>query len=241
MMKQKYKPPIWLYTTCILGIIVLGALGVFLPSYYENMGNCIFKMNEMIFYSGIISGGISGIVTFLVLLISYVQNKSQSLAMQEQYNDEKRLTILPYINALIVTEPHAKPDSGITIHHDKKSTIITFQGKMSIKNIGHGNCFNFSFIKCTIDGIVITDIEYVSSYDGIMKTDTNIEIGQERTFYIIFKMGHDWTQKDAHISLLAEFSDIIGTKYSQEYEINMYEKNMFMYRVHSPKVINDLA
>lgn len=233
----KQNSNVVLYTICFVGVISFVLLSIFLPNHYQDKGENFFKINEMIFYGSIISGGISGIITFLVLLITYSQNNKQFATHLDNYEEEKRLAIMPYLDIHLQKCDINKLDSCITVYNDIKSTLVTFQDKFSIKNVGHGNCFNLKFKTCVIGEICINNIDYFGICDGFAKGETNIEKGEERFIGLGFKMGKDWYEEKSVIVLSVEYNDIIGTYYEQNFNLLQQEKKLYITQVSFPKKV----
>ncbi len=229
--------------------ILVVAITIIVPIIIDNFIFPLQSYEDWLGFSGsymgsIIGGLLSGAVTFLILIATHkktdeaIKLTRESLSQtKKQYEEEKRLNVIPYINAETVKCSNSELQYAVTIYGDTQSTIIDAVSLFKFSNIGHGNCFSLKFKKFIIDEIIVQeeDIEIFHINDSIKKGGINLELNEQALMNIELKMGPSWTDHTAIAKILLEFQDIIGNVYYQEITLSTYHRLIFVSQVLPPK------
>ena len=157
--------------------------------------------------------GITAVYVVATIFISCANIKSanatrdQLTESKRQYEDKKRLEIMPYFEIIVHDDIRDFVECiGLTISNSNAENSTIIDRRISIKNIGLGVAKDFTYTWCNLDGC------YPRNDLGF----TAFAPGEEKSIYFDFYAEHkeDFSEYEAQVSMIFYYSDLLENKYS---------------------------
>ena len=157
--------------------------------------------------------GITLVYVIATIAIWFANHKSaratekQLIESKRQYEDKKRLHIMPYFEIIVHDDIRDFVECiGLAISDRKAENSTVIGRRVSLKNIGLGVAKDFTYTWCNLDG----------SYHRNDLDFTAFAPGEEKSIYFDFYAEHkeDFSEYEAQVSMIFNYSDLLENKYS---------------------------
>ena len=175
--------------------------------------------------------GITAIYVVATIFISCANIKSvnatrdQLTESKRQYEDKKRLEIMPYFEIIVHDDIRDFVECiGLTISNSNAENSTVIDRRISIKNIGLGVAKDFTYTWCNLDGC------YPRNDLGF----TAFAPGEEKSIYFDFyaECNADFSEYEAPVSIIYSYSDLLENRYSVELKLTFWISDSKEDKVH---------